>query len=305
VTRVKLAGLIAGLTAATASIWVGLGAVLPARSQQPAITIRTKIRGTDRPPSLDAPVFLLVLGGDAREENPENSRMDAIHIVGIDPTTGRAGILGIPRDAWVPLPGRGYEKINAASAYGGLDLMVETVEALSGCTFDHTVLVNFQGFRNVVNGMGGVTMDIPERLFERGASGIDLQPGRQLLNGKQALAWNRLRKGSARPFGDFSRSQAQNDFLVAALREARRDFTRSPGSLLRLLSTFRSNVAHDLDLTSMLRLGQAFLALEPRNVRTDVVDGSLGFVEGISIVQITREGQEQFVDLCGDGALDR
>lgn len=301
----RFVSVLAATLAAVAMVWAGLGSVAPARSQQPSITIRSKVRGVDRPPRFDAPVFLLILGGDAREGNPENSRMDAIHIVGMDPLTGRAGILGIPRDAWVQIPGHGFDKINAAAAYGGMELMTETVAALSGCTFDHTVLVNFQGFRNIVNDIGGVTIDVPERLFEEGYSNIDLQPGRQTLDGKRSLAWSRLRKGPGRPYGDLSRSQAQNDFLVAALREVRRDFDASPGALLRVLAAMRAEVAHDLDTGSMIRLGQAFLALQPRDIRTAVVDGDLARVGSRSIVQVTREGQEQFVDLCGDGALDR
>jgi LCP family protein required for cell wall assembly len=297
--------MIGALAAATGALWVSLGTVVPASSQEPSITIRTKVRGTDRPPAFDAPLFLLVLGGDARDGNPEDSRMDAIHIVGIDPVTGRAGILGIPRDAWVLLPGRGYDKINAASAYGGLDLMIDTVEAVSGCTIDHAMLVNFQGFRNVINEIGGVTLDVPQRLVEQGFSNIDLQPGRQVLDGADALAWSRLRKGPGRPNGDLSRSAAQNELLIATLREARRDFTRSPGSLLRMLAAFRAQVAHDLDLEQMMRLGQALVAIRPGNIRTAVVDGYDDSIGGVSVVRISREGQDRFVDLCGDGVLDR
>lgn len=304
-TSRRFAALLTVLATLTSSLWLALGAVLPARSQEPAIVIRSKERGTDRPPSFEEPVFLLVLGGDARIGNPEDALMDAIHIVGIDPVSGRAGILGIPRDAWVELPGRGFDKINAAATYGGLELMIETVESVSGCSFDHTIATNFQGFRRLIDRIGGVTFDVPERLYEEKGSRIDLQPGRQLLSGKQSLAWNRLRTGSARPEGDVSRSAAHNEFMVAALREARRDFTRSPGSLLRILGAVRTEVIHDLDLTAMIRLGQAMLALEPANVRTDVVDARTGTVNGVSVVQITREGQERFVDLCGDGALDR
>lgn len=300
----RLLGIGAVTTLLVGLVWVALGATAPARAQDPAIEIRSNLKATDRPPRLDEPLFLLALGGDARIGNPDDALVDALHIIGIDPTSGRAGILGIPRDAYVEIPGHGFAKINTAASLGGIDLMTATVEAMSGCTFAHTVLTNFVGFERMIDAIGGVTLEVPERLYEEGRSNIDLQPGRQVLDGEQSLAWNRLRYGSSRPQGDISRSEAQNTFLLAALREARRDFGSSPGSLVRILAAVRRNVHHDLEASEMLRLGQAFLAIEPRNVASAVVDGRFTTVNGSSIVQITTRGQEQFVDLCGDGALE-
>lgn len=301
--RIRLATGILGCLALTATTWAAFGPAIPASGQEPSAQIHQTYRAKSRPPKFDEPIFLLVLGGDARNGNPTQTRMDAIQIIGIDPVAGRASILGIPRDSWVEIPGYGTNKINAAGVFGGPELMLETVEKQSGCRFDYWALTNFGGFRNLVDDIGGVRMNISERLFERTGSRVDLQPGRQSLTGKQALAFTRLRKTSARPLGDISRSGAQGEFLVAMLSEMRRDFAATPGSLLRALSSVRRHLALDIPLADTLRLGQAVLQLDPAKVTRAVVSSSLDEVNGISIVRITDRGSAQFVDICSDGVL--
>ncbi|MFP5225004.1 MAG: LCP family protein [Actinomycetota bacterium] len=294
---------VAATLSLAAMTWTALGTVSPAAGQEPAAEIHEVRRAKPRPPTFDEPIFILVMGGDARTGNPEKTRMDAIQIVGIDPVAGRASILGIPRDSWVEIPGFGSNKINAAGVFGGPDLMVETVEKRSGCRFDYYALTNFAGFRALIDDLGGVRMDIKQRLFESTGSRIDLQPGRQKLNGKQALAFTRLRKTSARPLGDLSRSAAQGELMAALLGEVRRDFTGSPGTLLRALASIHKHLALNISLADTMRLGQAVLRIEQKKVTTGVVDGAIDEVSGISIVRITDRGSAQFVDICSDGLL--
>jgi polyisoprenyl-teichoic acid--peptidoglycan teichoic acid transferase len=295
-------GMVATLTAA-ALTWTALGTATPASGQDPAAEIHEVHRAKPRPPTLDEPIFILVMGGDARTGNPEKTRVDAISIVGIDPVAGKASILGIPRDSWVDIPGYGTNKINAAGVFGGPDLMVETVEKRSGCRFDYYALTNFAGFRTLIDDLGGIRMDIEQRLFETRGSRIDLQPGRQTLDGKQALAFARLRKTSARPLGDISRSAAHGELMVAMLGEMRRDFTKSPGALLRALASIHKHLALNISLADTMRLGQAVLRIEQKEVTTAVVNSALDSVNGISIVRITDSGSAQFVDICSDGLL--
>lgn len=302
-TKRRFAAILTGLSMATVATWTSLGVVVPAAGQ-PTIEIRSQIRGTDRPPLLEEPVFLLLLGNDSRSTSLDGGHVDAIHVLGIDPVTGHAGLVGVTKDAWVRMPGGGFETLARVGAKGGADRVTQTMQSVSGCTFDHTIIAGFGGFQTLVNDMGGIPFDVPRRLKENGGSNIDLKEGRQVLNGEQALAWARLRKGKTRPKGDISRSEAQNELMLAALKESRKDFTRSPGSLLRILASFRRNVSHDLGLNQMLRLGQALLAVSPRDLRHTVIDTVAGTVDGRPVRRISRSGEAQFVDLCGDGALE-
>ena len=99
--------------------------------------------------------FILVIGSDARPgESPEGTRGDSLHIVGVNPAKGAVSIVGIPRDSFVPIPGVGTRKINEA-LLGGSDLVVRTVEQLTGVSIDGYVLTGFAGFRDLVNAVGG------------------------------------------------------------------------------------------------------------------------------------------------------
>lgn len=301
--RRRLATLVCGLLVATATTWTIVGPTLPAAGQDKEAVIHRVVHGEARAPTFLEPIFILLLGGDAREGNPELVRMDAIHILGIDPVRGRASLLGIPRDSWVEIPGSGSDKIAHAGFYGGADLMVDTVERRSGCRFDYYLLTSFPGFVELIDEIGGIEFDVPEAITSSSTSIIDLEPGTQTLNGREALSYARVRKGPARPEGDISRSAAQNDLLVAALIEMRGDVREKPRSLLRALGSMRRWLRMDIPLADAFRLGQAFLQIEPSQVTTGVVDNVLDFVGDVSVVQITDEGGAQFVDICSDGLL--
>ncbi|HVL33567.1 MAG TPA: LCP family protein, partial [Actinomycetota bacterium] len=185
---------------------------------------------------------------------------------------------------------------------GGPDLMIRTVERLSGCKFDYYTLTSFDGFERLVDQFGGISFVVDKRYFERGGSRIDLQPGRQVFKGKQALAWARNRK-VGRPQGDFDRSRAQGDLLKAALTEARADYGKNPGLALRALGAMRRNLKMNIPLEESLKLGLLALRIDPAKVRTDVVDGENATEGGSSIVRITTAGKSELVDICSDGQL--
>lgn len=299
----RFATILGGATVATAVAWASLGTFSVQAQERPATIARAHRAAFG--PSFEKPIFLLVLGSDARKGNPERSGgggiHDSIHIVAIDPTTKRASIVGIPRDSYVDIPGRGRSKINAASL-GGPDLMIRTVEDLSGCRFDYFSLVGFEGFRRIVDDFGGITMTVRAAVKDRFAK-IDVGPGEHVFDGATALGWARSRKSKARPRGDFDRSEAQGDLMVAALAEARRDGKRDAGVALRALATLRRNLRLNIPLDEAFTLGLAMLQIDPDDVRNIVVDGETGTEGTQSIVRITDSGRNQLVDICDDGQL--
>ena len=137
--------------------------------------------------------------------------------------TGKPVLISIPRDSYVPIPGHGDNKINAALGFGGPALLVQTVENVTGLRIDHYMGIGFGGLVSVVNTVGGVNICLPTALHDTD-SGVNLKAGCQTLNGDQALAFVRDRHSFADE--DLQRMQDQRAFLKALLDKA-----TSPGRL--------------------------------------------------------------------------
>jgi LCP family protein required for cell wall assembly len=155
----------------------------------------------------------LSTGGDVG-----NGRTDTILLVHL-PDPGSAApttMVSIPRDSYVPIPGYGRDKINAAFALGGPALLAQTVEQATGLHLDHYAEIGFGGFADVVDALGGVTMCLPDPISDP-LAGIDLAPGCQDLDGRSALGYVRSR---ATPRADLDRMTHQRAFVAALMHRA-------------------------------------------------------------------------------------
>ncbi len=305
----------ATVAVAAALAWTSLGTFDSASGQEEPILIDRAHAGAHRP-SFEDPIFLLVLGGDARSGNPERTRMDSIHIVSIVPGRNRASIVGIPRDSYVQSSqGYGMRKITDLGFLEGVDGFVRTVENLSGCTFDYTMLTSFDGFRGpvrvedgrrqkqgpgLIDDIGGVTVKVPFPLPN--PAPVPLEAGTYRMNGNQAMSFVRNRTDRSR--GDFDRSLAQGTFMKAVLAEMRKDFAEDPGTTLRNIAAIRRHVRLNIPVGEAYRLGLMGLEIRPKRVKNIVLDGAIGSAGGASIVRITDRGRAQLVDVCADGLLD-
>lgn len=190
------------------------------------------------PLNLSQNINILILGTDQRTKN-EPSRSDVMILVNINPQTKKINLMSIPRDSRVEIPGHGYDKINSAfnSDYfndGGVKLSIKTVENMLGLkdgSIPYYVVVNFTGFEKVIDALGGVTIDVKERMVYYSWAGdvkIDLKPGVQHLNGEQALEYARFRYDA---YGDFTVGEngevlgrvARQDELIKALIDQTKD----------------------------------------------------------------------------------
>jgi LCP family protein required for cell wall assembly len=166
------------------------------------------------------PTNILVLGSDHRTgEAKTDRRSDTLLLVRLDPQRKTISMLSFPRDTYVDIPGHGKSKINDAYSFGGPALSVKTIKQLTGLDINFAVDVDFKGFRGVVDAFGGIWADVDHRYYtppEADYMEIDLQPGYQLLDGRDALAFARYRHEDVH--GDFGRI-ARQQLVLAGLKK--------------------------------------------------------------------------------------
>lgn len=204
----------------------------------------------ERPPASEEPLNVLVLGVDRRPTAAEgsSSRSDTIMLAQVTPGTGRVELLSVPRDLFVEVQPGVEDRINTAYAYGGVEQAKAAMENLTGVPIDSHAIMDFEGFEDVINAMGGVEIDVEDEIPPK----YKIEDGPQNLNGEQALFYARYR-GTAG--GDLDRIGHQQK-LLAALRSkmlAWNSFTKMP-AMLRIAN---ENVDTDLGLLQAISLGRA------------------------------------------------
>jgi LCP family protein required for cell wall assembly len=170
----------------------------------------------------------LLVGSDARDDLTEEQkqdlstgdaggrRTDTIMLLHIPDGSGKSTLVSVPRDSYVDIPGNDKNKINAAFAFGGPPLLVQTFEGATGIHVDHYMEIGFGGFAGIVDAVGGVDMCIDEPMQDP-LAGLDLQPGCQELDGAQALGFVRSRAFAT---ADLQRVENQRKFLAALTDKA-------------------------------------------------------------------------------------
>lgn len=200
----------------------------------------------------EPPVNVLVLGSDSRISAGDPSqwsygaqRTDAIMIVQVSGDREDAFVMSIPRDSWVPIPGHGMAKINAAFSYGGPTLMIQTVEQLTGIYIDHFAVTDFESFATITDALGGVRMYLPNGLT---GPDVNLGPGEHLLDGDAALVYVRQRYNLSG--GDFSRVQRQQNWMRSIMKAVfEQEILKDIGKLTAFSSTVLQSMAVDDGMT--------------------------------------------------------
>ena len=254
------------------------------------------------PPTGEDPIVFLVLGDSTERTVEESNISDSIHLVGYNPTMNRATILGIPRDLWVPIPGHGTSKINAATEFGGHKLMVQTVEDVTGIEIDYYASTGFGTFRNIISGLGGVVVKVPYAINDS-HTGLNLKKGKEDMNGKEALDFARSRYGV--PNGDFSRSENQGIILMGLQDKLRKQFKSNPSAVLNWIGIGLQNTENDIPLEDLMAMAFAAAQVQPKNINNLIVPGTVGNAGGQSIVNLAPTANKLFKDMAKDGVIGK
>jgi LCP family protein required for cell wall assembly len=256
----------------------------------------------------------LITGSDSRA-GLSRAEIDALH-VGFNEGTlnsdsimllhmgsGRPVLISIPRDSYVDIPGHGWNKMNAALAYGGASLLIQTVENVTGLKIDHYMGIGFGGLVAVVNTIGGVQICLKTAINDS-YSGVNLSAGCHNLNGDQALSFVRDRHSFATE--DLQRIQDQRAFLSALLKKA-----TSPGVYLNpftglpLGSTAARSMSVDTG-TSLLDLVHAASALrDPETGTVPIADSNYYTSAGDSVLWNKTQATDLFNALKNGSAIPK
>jgi LCP family protein required for cell wall assembly len=246
------------------------------------------------------PQTILIVGSDKRlgpEGAGDPGRSDTTILLRVDPDKDRIALLSIPRDLKVNIPGIGVAKFNEAFSAGGAPKTLKVVQQLTGLDINHVVNINFTGFADAVDAIGGVYVDVDRRYYippETGTSEIDIQAGYQLVKGYKALQYVRFRHFD----NDLVRSARQQDFL----REARQKLP--PGTLIKdrseLLKIFTDYTTSDInDAVQLLELLKTFAAVQAAPVREVHFPAQLGESYVTANDDAIKQAVAQFLDTEG------
>jgi LCP family protein required for cell wall assembly len=257
----------------------------------------------------------LITGSDSRagltkaEENQlalghniPGSRSDTILLLHVPANGTRPTLVSLPRDSYVPIPGHGHNKLNAAYAFGGPKLLVQTVQNVTGLPVNHYMGIGFGGLVSVVNDVGGVQICLKGPMKDPKA-GLNLRPGCQTLNGDQALGFVRTREFAQ---GDLQREQDQRILIKGILSKM-----TSPGTLANPFAVIPAangaasaiTIDQGTGLTQLISV--AFALRNPLTTTVPIANPGLSTSVGSAVEWNHTAATQFFNDLAHDQALPK
>lgn len=239
---------------------------------------------------------LLFLGLDEREDtNDFVGRTDTIIIFHISGGQGRNTLISIPRDTRVHLEGKGWNKINAAYVYGGVDMTKYEIRQLTGIEVDRTMVLNFNGFKRVIDILGGVWITVEEPLQDP-LSGADFEPGEYLMDGEMALSFARCRSTARADLDRVDRQQ----YLLNELIRQKADLS----TILKILNplddasdifkVLREETRSDFDIWDFCSIG-FMLLFSNKDIERVTIPVTGATIDGISYLLADEEEVREFL----------
>jgi len=255
---------------------------------------------TPSPPNIEQErVNILVLGTDRRTGDEGPSRTDTMIVLTVDPGNQTAGMLSIPRDLWVSIPGHSENRINTAHFLGELDgnpgggpaLAKTTVQYALGIPIHYYVRVNFEGFERFIDAIEGITIDVQKPISDTkhpdgnyGYMVVDIPVGVQHMDGKTALQYARVRHGSS----DFARARRQHE-VIRAVRDKVLSLDIPLTKIPEILRIVGGSVQTDLTLSDMYALAKVGRTIDVENIKSIVID------ETMTTPQLTPDGADVLI----------
>ena len=249
--------------------------------------------------TFDKPFTVLLLGSDAREDDPDmGARTDTIILVRVDPTINRISMVSIPRDTRIEIEGHGVQKFNAAYTYGGPSGTIAEVKKLTGVDIDHYAEINFEGLVGLVDAIGGIDVVVDEEIDDEDAGG-HIDKGEQHLDGEHALI---LARSRAYVDGDYSRQANQRKVIMAIVNKG---LTAPAGELTGLIQASTKFLKTDKgidvdfikDLAEQIRHNNDY----PVEIFTASIPSSTATIDEISWVIADTAGTKAMMKLFSAG----
>ncbi len=227
------------------------------------------------------PVTVLLMGADTRpsERGGSRPRTDSIMLLMADPVNKRAGILSVPRDLFVDVPGYGLNRVNSAYVFGGSDLAVQTIQYNLGVRVNFYAMIEFNVFVSLVDEIGGIDIDVPEAIndpsypsYDFGYDPFCLAAGPQHLDGETALKYARTRHGNS----DYDRAKRQQAILFA-IRDKVLNLNMLPTLVQKapgMYANLRDSMDTNMSLEQMISLANLGKDIPKENIRTGIIDAN-------------------------------
>jgi LCP family protein required for cell wall assembly len=239
-------------------------------SQKPIDEKKPKAGSRELPAKHQKVETFLLIGVDSRVKF-EQARADTIVLAAVPESGGDITLLSIPRDTYVHVAGHGYTKINHAMSWGGLPLLKRTVQEFLGVKVDHSVVADFDGFRKVVDEIGGLELTAEKDMHyddPTDGTSIHLHKGQKLSNGKLALDYARFRND---PEADAGRMRRQQQVIRAMIQQGGKPDNWA--RMLRLADIIGEHVQTDVPPGEWVRLLMAYAYYRPEQVKTLKLNG--------------------------------
>ena len=250
-------------------------------------------------PEKQESINILILGDDSAFDRPGgrvNGRTDIIIIFHLNLESGEGTIVTIPRDTWVSIPGHNDGKINGAHAIGGNELTVRTIEEFSGLKIDNYIITDFDGFKPLIDFLGGVTVEVKENLSDS-FSGCYLDIGVHHLNGEQALALSRNRHRNGEPGqqgGAFAREREAAKIILALYNQQTKfeKFIKMPVFINYLINYVWS----DITFKDVIRYLPSFGKINTQNIKITTIPSWPEMVGDASAVVYDKEATKELFE---------
>jgi len=237
------------------------------------------------------PFSVLLLGVDERKNDA--GRSDSIIVLTVNPTENSVKMVSIPRDTRTEIIGKGkMDKINHAYAFGGVEMSMATVENFLDIPIDYFIQVNMEGFKDIVDAVGGVTV---QNTLDFSYEGTHFKPGTLTLSGAEALKYSRMRYDD--PQGDFGRQARQRQIIQGVINEgASLSSLKNYGDIFEALG---NNVKTSLTFSEMVTIQSKYKAAS-KSIEQIQLTGSGGKIDGIYYFNVADEEKARIQQLLKD-----